>query len=146
LLEKLLEDEDNLPDNFYSRVKEWRENHIKEKKESSKSLLKTENTKPSLAINEYSGKYTDKMYGDILINKSNKGELEISFSHTKVFRGKLKHWHFDTFKIDWYDIRVPDGFLTFNFNSKREILGFSIDQENLLDVDFGELNILKNKN
>ena len=146
LLEKLLEDEDNLPDNFYSRVKEWRENHIKEKKESSKSLLKTENTKPSLAINEYSGKYTDKMYGDILINKSNAGELEISFSHTKVFRGKLKHWHFDTFKIDWYDIRVPDGFLTFNFNSKREILGFSIDQENLLDVDFGELNILKNKN
>lgn len=146
LLEKLLKDKDNLPDNFYSRVKERRENRIKKKKESSKSLLKTENTKPSLAISEYSGKYTDKMYGDILINKSNEAELEISFSHTKVFRGKLKHWHFDTFKIDWYDIRVPDGFLTFNFNSKREILGFSIDQENLLDVDFGELNILKNKN
>lgn len=146
LLEKLLEDEDNLPDNFYSRVKEWRENRIKEKKESSKSLLKTENTKPSLAISEYAGKYADKMYGDIFINKSNEGELEISFSHTKVFRGTLKHWHFDTFKIDWYDIRIPDGFLTFNFNSKREILGFSIDQENLLDVDFGELNILKNKN
>jgi hypothetical protein len=34
--------------------------------------------------------------------------------------------------------------LTFNFNSKKEI-GFSIDQTNLLDVDFGELNILKNK-
>ncbi|MEH6535909.1 MAG: serine hydrolase [Psychroserpens sp.] len=144
LLEKLLEE--NLPDNFYSRVKQWRENRIKEKKEYSKSLLKIPNTKPSLAISEYIGKYTDKMYGDILINKSNEGELEISFSHTKVFRGKLKHWHFDTFKIDWYDIRVPDGFLTFNFNSKREILGFSIDQENLLDVDFGELNILKNKN
>ncbi len=144
LLQKFLED--NLPDNFYSRVKEWRENRIKEKKESSKNLLKTANTNPSLAISEYSGKYTDKMYGDILINKSNDDELEILFSHTKVFRGKLKHWHFDTFKIDWYDMRVPDGFLTFNFNSKREILGFSIDQENLLDVDFGELNILKNKN
>jgi hypothetical protein len=86
------------------------------------------------------------MYGDILINKTAEGELEISFSHTKVFKGKLKHWHFDTFKIDWYDGRVPDGFLTFNFNSKREILGFSIDQENLLDVDFGELKIMKNKN
>ncbi len=146
LLKEILKDEDNIPDDFYSRVKEWRENRIKEKKESSKNLLKPENTKPSLAISAYSGKYTDKMYGNILINKSNEGELEISFSHTKVFRGKLKHWHFDTFKIDWYDLRVPDGFLTFNFNSKREILGFSIDQENLLDVDFGELNILKNKN
>lgn len=144
LLSELLNEP--LPENFYSRVKEWRENRIKEKKESSKNIVKTANTKPSLAISEYCGKYTDKMYGDILINKSNKGELEISFSHTNVFRGKLKHWHFDTFKIDWYDMRVPDGFLTFNFNSKREILGFSIDQENLLDVDFGELNILKNKN
>ena len=144
LLGELLDE--TVPDNFYSRVKEWRENRIKEKKESSKNYLKTANTKPSLAISEYSGKYTDRMYGDILINKSNEGELEILFSHTKVFRGKLKHWHFDTFKIHWYDMRVPDGFLTFNFNSKREILGFSIDQENLLDVDFGELKIMKNKN
>jgi len=132
--------------NFYSRVKDWRENHITEKKESSKNIFKIAKTKPSLKITDYAGKYTDKMYGDILINNLNESELEISFSHTKVFRGKLKHWHFDTFKIDWYDIRVPDGFLTFNFNSKREILGFSIDQENLLDVDFGELKIMKTKN
>ena len=85
------------------------------------------------------------MYGDILINETSEDELEISFSHTELFRGKLKHWHFDTFQIDWNDIRVPDGYLTFNFNSKREIVGFSIDQENLLDVDFGELDILKRK-
>ena len=143
ILEKLFDDKSY---DIYSRIKGYRENRIKEKKESSKNLLKTAKTKPSLTLSEYSGKYTDKMYGDILINYSNDGELEISFSHTEVFRGKLKHWHFDTFKIDWYDIRVPDGFLTFNFNSKREILGFSIDQENLLDVDFGELKIMKNKN
>jgi hypothetical protein len=143
LLEELLDDD---LDNFYSRVKNWRDNRIKEKKEAPKKVLQTANTKPSLAINDYSGKYVDKMYGDVLIDKTNEDELEILFSHTKVFRGKLKHWHFDTFKIDWYDIRVPDGFLTFNFNSKREILGFSIDQENLLDVDFGELKIMKAKN
>ena len=144
LLKQFLEDEDNLPDNIYSLVKDWRDNFIKEKKESSRIQLKSKNTKPSLAIKEYSGKYTDKMYGDIFINNISEEELEILFSHTKLFRGKLVHWHFDTFKIDWYDIRVPDGFLTFNFNSKREILGFSIDQENLLDVDFGELKIMKN--
>ena len=144
LLSELLDE--TLTDNFYSKVKDWRKNYIKEKKESSKNLSRSINTNPSLAIKDYSGKYTDKMYGDILLINTNEGELEISFSHTKVFRGKLVHWHFDTFKIDWYDIRVPNGFLTFNFNSKREILGFSIDQDNLLDVDFGELNILKNKN
>lgn len=131
---------------YYSRIKNWRDNRIKEKKDTPKKVLQIPNTKTSLTIKEFSGTYSDKMYGDILINVANEGELEISFAHTKVFRGKLKHWHFDTFKIDWYDIRVPNGFLTFNFNSKREIVGFSIDQENLLDVDFGELEIKKSKN
>ncbi len=129
--------------NYYYRVKNWRDKQLEDKKKSTQYIIKIPNTKPSLSFSEYSGTYTDKMYGDILISKFNKEELEISFSHTKVFKGKLKHWHFDTFKIDWNDIRVPDGFLTFNFNSKKEILGFSLDQENLLDVDFGELNILK---
>jgi CubicO group peptidase (beta-lactamase class C family) len=144
LLSELLNEP--LSDNFYSRVKEWRENNIKEERESSKNISRSINTTPSLTLKDYSGKYTDKMYGDIFIERINKVELELTFSHTNVFKGKLEHWHFDTFKIDWYDIRVPDGFLTFNFNSKREIIGFSFDQENLLDVDFGELEILKSKN
>ncbi|MFT7036430.1 MAG: CubicO group peptidase (beta-lactamase class C family) [Cyclobacteriaceae bacterium] len=143
LLKELLGDDTN---NFYSRIKDLRENYIKEKRESSKNFSRSINTTPSLAIKDYSGIYSDKMYGDILINVANEDELEISFSHSQIFKGKLEHWHFDTFKIDWHDIRVPDGFLTFNFNSKREILGFSIDQENLLDVDFGELKIMKNNN
>ena len=131
---------------IYSRVLDYRNQNLKEKKEAPVQLSKTPTTKPSLEIQKYAGKYSDKMYGDIIINYTERGGLIISFSHSPIFTGKLEHWHFDTFKINWDDIRVPDGFLTFNFNSTREILGFSIDQENLLDVDFGELNILKNKN
>jgi hypothetical protein len=33
----------------------------------------------------------------------------------------------------------------YNFNSDREIVGFDIDQDNLLDVDFGELTIKRLK-
>ncbi|PIB37954.1 serine hydrolase [Maribacter sp. 4G9] len=143
LLEKVLNDKSY---DIYSRVLDYRNQNLKEKKESPVQISKTPKTKPSLELQKYAGTYSDKMYGDILINYTGKGRLEFSFSHSPVFTGTLEHWHFDTFKIDWNDIRVPDGFLTFNFNSKREILGFSIDQENLLDVDFGELNILKNKN
>jgi CubicO group peptidase (beta-lactamase class C family) len=152
LLKELLGEDLNKPytrnnlDSYYSRVKDWRDDQIRERKEASKKVLQTPNTKPSLTYKEFSGTYNDKMYGDILIKVTRDGELEISFFHTKLFKGKLKHWHFDTFKIDWYDIRVPDGFLTFNFNSKREITGFSINQENLLDVDFGELKIVRSKN
>jgi len=143
ILEKVLNDRSY---DIYSSVLDNRNQYLNEKKESPVQIFKTPKTKPSLEIQKYTGKYNDKMYGDIFINFTESDGLEISFSHSPIFTGKLEHWHFDTFKIVWNDIRVPDGFLTFNFNSKREILGFSIDQENLLDVDFGELNILKNKN
>ena len=86
------------------------------------------------------------MYGKILIKEISDKHLEISFSHTPLFSGKLKHWHYDTFLIDWYDIRVPNGFLTFNFDAKHNITGFSLEQENLLDVDFSELTIRKDQN
>ena len=103
-------------------------------------------TKPSLKLEEYAGIYTDEMYGEISIIKLSEDELEISFSHTPLFRGKLEHWHYDTFLINWYDIRIPDGFLTFSFDSTRNIEEIKLDQENLLDVNFDELKIRKIKN
>ncbi len=143
LLEQLFNDESY---DIYAQVLDYRNKNLKKRKESPSQISKTPNTKPSLELKKYAGIYNDEMYGDILINYTKGGGLAIAFSHSQVFKGTLEHWHFDTFKIDWNDIRVPNGFLTFNFNSKREIVGFSIDQENLLDVDFGELNILKNNN
>lgn len=143
ILELLLHDKSY---DIYSRVKESRDLKLKNKKDAPVEISKYPNTKPSLKLEQFAGKYTDKMYGDITINYTKNKKLEIAFSHSPVFKGKLEHWHFDTFKIDWDDIRVPNGFLTFNFNSKREIIGFSLDQKNLLDVDFGELNILRNTN
>lgn len=143
ILEQVLEDKSY---DIYNKVKEQRDNNLKSNKVSPNKKIKISNTLPSLELSSYIGVYNDKMYGDVMINQLTENELEISFSHSSIFRGKLEHWHFDTFKIDWYDIRVPDGFLTFDFNSNREILGITIDQENLLDVDFGELEILKKEN
>lgn len=137
LLEQIFEDKTL---DFYETVKGYRDRRV-----NGEPKIKTRfnNTSPSLGLNGYTGVYTDKMYGEINIEPLNQKELEISFSHSSIFRGKLEHWHFDTFKIDWYDIRVPDGYLTFNFNSDRKILGISFDQESLLDVDFSEINFLK---
>ena len=147
---KLLEDliDDKSYEAPYAIKKEQRDGRIDQGKKALNEIEKTKikNTKPSLAFKDYAGTYFDKMYGDIIVYQTKIGELEISFTHTELFKAKLKHWHFDTFKIEWYDTRVPHGFLTFNFNSKREIIGFSMDQENLLDVDFGELEIKKSKN
>lgn len=130
---------------FYDRGKEYRKEIIKELKEERANEIKPKDSKPSLPISSYAGDYSDEMYGDIYLTQTDNGTLELSFSHTPLFKGRLIHWQYDTFKIDWYDIRIPDGFLIFNFNSKREILGFSLDQDNLLDVDFQEIEIKRKK-
>lgn len=143
ILEHILKDKSY---DIYSIEKKYRNNSLQERKGASINKTQINNTTPSLKLESYIGVYYDRMYGDIQLVGGADGDLVISFSHTPVFSGHLKHWHYDTFLIDWYDIRVPDGFLTFNFNAKHEIMGFKIEQENLLDVDFEELNILRKEN
>jgi len=130
---------------IYDRVKSNRNKRLDSNKNTPNQKKKVDDTKPSLNSEFYAGVYSDEMYGKINIKQFNEKELEIEFSHSPIFKGKLKHWHFDTYQIDWHDIRVPNGYLTFNFNSDREIIGFDIDQDNLLDVDFGELTIKRLK-
>lgn len=130
---------------MYNRVKVIRGKRLDGYKNAPSQKKRIDDTQPSLGTEFYAGVYSDKMYGKINIKQLNEKELEIEFTHSPVFKGKLKHWHFDTYQIDWYDIRVPNGYLTFNFNSDREIVGFDIDQDNLLDVDFSELTIKRLK-
>ena len=130
---------------IYDSVKSNRNKRLDSNKNTPVEKKKIKDTRPSLATELYAGVYRDKMYGKINIKQLSEKELEIEFSHSTIFKGKLKHWHFDTYQIDWHDIRVPNGYLTFNFNSDREIIGFDIDQDNLLDVDFGELKIKRLK-
>lgn len=101
-----------------------------------------QNTKPSLSLEEYVGTYADEMYGDIYISLDDK-KLQVAFSHTPLFTGNLSHWHYDSFEVEWKDPRVSNGFITFEFDSKGKVSGFKIDQPNLLDVDFTELEIIK---
>lgn len=115
---------------------------LKRKKAINESQIK--NTKPSLAIDQYAGVFADKMYGDINVVKKGK-DLQIKFSHTPLFTGTLKHWHYDTFEIVWNDPRVTRGFLTFELDSKGKVSGIKLDQPSLLDVDFSELDIKKKR-
>ncbi|NOQ27888.1 MAG: serine hydrolase [Bacteroidales bacterium] len=130
---------------IYDRLKVYRDKRLESYKNTANQKKKIDGTQASLDTKFYTGVYSDKMYGKISIKQLKEKELEIEFTHSPVFKGKLKHWHFDTYQIDWHDIRVPNGYLTFKFNSEREIIGFDIDQDNLLDVDFGELNVKRLK-
>ncbi|MCK4700355.1 MAG: serine hydrolase [Bacteroidales bacterium] len=129
-------------DQFKTRREKRKDRRLKELKELIASQVKGTNL--SLEINKYTGTYIDEMYGEIFIKFKNDA-LYIEFSHTPSFSGSLKHWHYDTFEVDWIDPMAPNGFITFVLNSKGKILELIIDQPSLLDVDFNELHI-KRKN
>jgi CubicO group peptidase (beta-lactamase class C family) len=58
------------------------------------------NSKPSLPIASYAGRYRDAWYGDVRIEERN-GKLELYFTHTKDLAGELEHWQYDTFVVRW---------------------------------------------
>ena len=76
------------------------------------------NTKPSLAIKEYTGKYSNEIYGDaeIILNGDS---LKLQFPNN--INLPLSHWHYNTFygkfEYEWYG----KGWVTFKLNDEAKI-------------------------
>ncbi|MEP7213027.1 MAG: serine hydrolase [Acidobacteriota bacterium] len=90
------------------------------------------NTKPSLAIANYAGTYTDKLYGDVVIAEEN-GKLVMRFTPSPNFVADLEHWHYDTFRIKWRpstSYNFPRGFVTFTIDKNGKTDELKIDQPN----------------
>ncbi|MBD0325825.1 MAG: serine hydrolase [Pyrinomonadaceae bacterium] len=101
---------------------------------------RAKNTKPSLALAQYAGRYTGAMYGDARITEEN-GKLVIRLAPAPNFVGDLEHWQYDTFRVKWRDTvsyPFPKGFITFNLNAQGKVDEMKIDVPNP-DFDFKEL-------
>lgn len=97
---------------------------------AERDSLRIPDTKPSLSLEKYAGIYTDKMYGDAEIKFEN-DKLTLSLLPTKeLFTSRMEHWHNDTFRIKFSDPFLPQGFVTFSFNSNSQIESFTIDLPN----------------
>lgn len=109
---------------------------------------RAKNTKPSLLLKDYTGRYHDKWYGDVLIEKSGKN-LAIQFEPTKLLKGTLEHWHHNTFVARWEQRWLnADSFVTFEFNHDGEVTGFNINPVNPktdFSFDFHDLELKKVK-
>jgi CubicO group peptidase (beta-lactamase class C family) len=71
-------------------------------------------SRPSLPLAAYAGRYRDAWYGDILIEER-AGKLVIRFSHTPALAGTLEHWQYDTFVARWNNRTLAaDAFVTFS--------------------------------
>jgi Domain of unknown function (DUF3471) len=73
-------------------------------------------SKPSLPLAKYAGKYRDAWYGDVTISSTGNG-LTIQFDKTPSLGGTLEHWQHDTFVARWKDRELrADAFVTFSLS------------------------------
>jgi hypothetical protein len=79
------------------------------------------NSRPSLPLASYAGRYRDAWYGDVAIEEHG-GKLTISFTHTRQLTGDLEHWQYDTFVARWRDrTLVADAYVTFSLKADGSI-------------------------
>jgi CubicO group peptidase (beta-lactamase class C family) len=105
---------------------------------------RAEGTRPSLDLVRYAGLYRDKMYGDARVELASDA-LRLTLLPTRDwFVSPMEHWHHDTFRIEFKDPFLPEGFVTFELNSKGEVTGFKIDLPNpdfhFFNLDFERID------
>jgi hypothetical protein len=119
---------------FASGNTDWinvlREAETSREKDASEEMKKqagvrASDSKPSLALAKYAGKYEDAWYGPATIRVDD-GKLIFSLNHTAAAVGELEHWQYDTFKTHWRDRTVEDAFVSFSLNAKGEIDHFTM--------------------
>lgn len=69
------------------------------KKEQEWEAKRVANTQPSLPIEAYTGKYTDPLYGELIVTAH---ESKLSFTLNNFEKATFDHWNYDTFR-GWYD-------------------------------------------
>ncbi|MFN3918591.1 MAG: serine hydrolase [Flavobacteriales bacterium] len=108
--------------------------------EQSRNVL----AKNSLSLEKYCGTYGGEMYGNCEI-KLEDGNLTIDFLPTPLFKGNLKHWHYETFTITLPQVpSLPKGRLRFILDKNGEVEELKIEIPNP-DFDFSELEFKRIK-
>ncbi|MFP4060009.1 MAG: serine hydrolase [Bacteroidales bacterium] len=88
------------------------------------------NTSPSLPLAGYTGLFNDKSYGQASVDLKN-GKIFLTLLPAgDFFSGELKHWHLNTFSVQFNDPYLPFGLVTFDFDHSSKISGFKIDIPN----------------
>ncbi|NUM81962.1 serine hydrolase [bacterium] len=102
---------------------------------------RVKNTQSSLPLASYAGVYGGPMYGHVKITAEGNG-LNIQFLPTASFKGRLTHWHYDTFRIELEDRSLPKGLVNFILDKNGNVSEMKIDIPNP-DFDFTELELKK---
>jgi len=102
------------------------------------------NTNPSLPLEKYAGSYGGNVYDSVFVAVNN-NQLELQFGRSPEFFTELKHWHYDTYQIEFKAFpSLPKGYVTFETDRNGNVSGMEIFLDNP-DFDFTELDLKKLK-
>jgi len=99
-------------------------------------------SKPTLPLPQYAGRYVDAWYGAIAIDSGAQG-LRVNFTHTPNMGGRLEHFQYDTFIARFDDTNIEPAYVTFAIGAEGKveritmkpvspIADFSFDYQDLL--------------
>jgi hypothetical protein len=104
---------------LYGKLKADAKN--KQKQDDAKRVL---GTKPSLALKDYTGKYSSDTYGEAEISVKD-SILSIKFPNNNVL--KLEHWNYDIFKGSFNNFWWDKSNVQFFLNSDSKVAYFDMD-------------------
>jgi CubicO group peptidase (beta-lactamase class C family) len=114
------DDKNNWSQDFYKLyTNRAAENKKEEAKGDSARVL---NTKPSLALKNYTGNYTNEIYGSVSVEMRS-DSLVLKFPNN--INVDLSHWNYDTFQGKFEHKWYGKDFLQFQLNEKGEVKDFS---------------------
>jgi CubicO group peptidase (beta-lactamase class C family) len=95
-----------------------------DKREKDFEAARVTGTRPSKPLDDYTGKYTDPLYGEVIITRE--GD-DLVFNVNQMLRGRVSHWHYDTFR-GYYDKRWNGKLnVTFSLDEKGNVARVTVD-------------------
>lgn len=113
---------------------------------AQKDAQRVPDTQPTLDLEKYATRFRSDLYGDVTIHLED-DHLVLKMEPAAEFVADLKHWHYDTFEIQWRDsvmYNFPRGFVTFTIDQQAQPHQLIIDQPND-DFWFYELDLFRVK-
>jgi hypothetical protein len=84
-------------------------------------------SRPSLPLASYAGRYRDAWYGDVVVEHRD-GKLTMQFTHSKQLGGELQHWQYNTFVARWRDRTLfADAYVTFSLKPDGSVEGAKME-------------------
>ena len=95
-----------------------------EKEVKSFEAKRVANTSPTLSLEQYAGKYTDPLYGELEVKAENK-KLLISLNNYQ--KATLEHWHYDTFRGEYDKAWNGTALAQFSLNASGQLDKINFD-------------------